>query len=93
MSLIKYKILLIDNKIKGIDIISKSISDNVKVIILNDNIDSYISLVSKINKLGLKNIENIGLIKDEEYGDVYNLFKLIHRKPLLKEIKNKDPNI
>jgi hypothetical protein len=93
MSLIKYKILLIDNKIKGIDIISNSINNNIKIIILNEDIKTYVSLISYIDNLKLSEIDQIGLIKHEEYNETINILTNSWKKHRLKEVSIKDPNL
>ena len=93
MLLIKYKILLIDHKIKGIDIIKKTIKSNVKIILIDKNKDTYVSLLSKIEQLKLKEIDCIGIIKDEEYNDAYNLFNNSYENHILKNIYKIDPKL
>jgi hypothetical protein len=79
MSLIKYKILLIDHKIKGFNIILQSINNDVKIII----IDQLNTLISEIEHLKLGYIDCIGIIKDEEdyiienYNFWYEFIKIL----------------
>ena len=90
MLLIKYKILLIDHTIKRIDIIKQNIQSDVKIIIIEK--DNYISLISKIEELKLEKIVSIGIIKEEEHNDTYNLFN-VDEKPILKDVYLRDPKL
>ena len=90
MSLTKYKILLIDGQIKRIDIILQHVCSDVKIIVIDRDKDTFISLMIKINQMNLKYIESIAILKEEVY-DSYNLFN--NDTCILKNISIRDPQL
>ena len=94
MSLIKYKILLIDEKIKGVSIILRNLNENVKLIIIGKT-ETYSGLLNKISDLLYNNnqVTSFGLIKDEEYSETFNFLSNLYNKPIVKDIENIDPKL
>jgi photosystem II stability/assembly factor-like uncharacterized protein len=85
-------LLIIDLKIKDIEIILKSTNDQTTIILIDFNNDNFNILEEKIKSLKIKNLKRIGLIR-EEYFDTY--YKLFNDQTffILQNIKYLDPEL
>jgi len=86
-----YKLLIIDSRIKDINIITESLNEFTKYIILDYNNDTLQSLLNKINNLNIYSFDRIGIIKEEYFDYFYKLIETQSIKPHLKNITILDP--
>ena len=75
--------------LEDIEIIIKSISSDVSYVIYEEN-DMYGTLLNKILKLNLEQINDIGLIRKEKKCDTYDF---LNEKCILKSVEFVDPKI
>ena len=85
----KNKLLILDKDLEDIEIIIKSISSDVSYVIYEEN-DMYGTLLNKILKLNLEQINDIGLIRKEKKCDTYDF---LNEKCILKSVEFVDPKI
>ncbi len=85
-------LLLIDSRIKDINTLIDSLNLNTFYIILDFFNDTINSLLNKIDNLHIININNIGLIKEEEYDKYYKLVKN-QNNCILMNVITEDPEL
>ena len=86
------KLLIIDLKIKDIEILLKSINDYTNIILFDLDNDNFNILEEKIKALEITNLRKIGLIREEYFSTYYKLFN--DQEPfILQSVRYLDPDL
>ena len=86
------KLLIIDLKIKDIEILLKSINDYTNIILFDFDNDNFNILEEKIKALKITNLKKIGLIREEYFSTYYKLFN--DQEPfILQSVRYLDPDL
>ena len=86
------KLLIIDLKIKDIEILLKSINDYTNIILFDFDNDNFNILEEKIKALKITNLKKIVLIREEYFSTYYKLFN--DQEPfILQSVRYLDPDL
>ena len=85
-------LLIIDLKIKDIEILLKSINDYTNIVLFDFDNDNFNILDEKIKALKITNLKKIGLIREEYFNTYYKLFN-DQELFILQSVKYLDPEL
>ena len=83
-------LLLIDNRLRDINVVVDSLTENTKHIILDYQNDNLETILGKIQKLNITNFTNIGIFQENYNLRTYSLVELFGESKLtnVKEIES-----